>query len=352
MSTFVLNFLKVMKSVFINKVILFPYYLILKTRHYLFDNGIFKSYKFDIPVISIGNLTVGGTGKTPHTEYMIKGLMSHKRVAVLSRGYGRKTKGFRFVETTDKASMSGDEPLQIKRKFPSVTVAVDANRVRGIKALMEMDPQQRPQVILLDDAFQHRRVIPSTCILLVDYNLPPDENNLLPFGRLRDLPSQIERADIIIVTKCPSGLSNQEMFIWRNRLKTFPNQKIFFSSIKYGEPQPLFEEGDKRYIYSKFAIQVAGIANPKPMEYYLINRYKIVKKILYRDHHIFNNYDIKKINKISKKYSKAVIITTEKDSQRMIHLTRFCSETKKRIFMLPIEVDGLPELFIEECLAV
>jgi len=327
-----------MKSFFINRVALFPYYLTLKIRHYLYDNGIFKSFKFDIPIISIGNISAGGTGKTPHTEYIVRELFQNKKVAVLSRGYGRKSKGFRFVETTDSATEAGDEPLQIKIKFPGVTVAVDGDRVRGIKTLMQMEPQSRPEVIVLDDAFQHRRVVPGLSLLLVDFRYPPQEDNLLPVGRLRDLPEQMKRADAIIVTKCPPELSDQEIFMWRNQLMVMPHQKLLFSAIQYGEPVAIFEEGDKRYTYSNFAILLTAIANPKPLEYHLLNRYKIIKKVHYRDHHYFTKYDASKINSLVKKYPKAVIFTTEKDSQRLKGLLRLSSETRKRIFSLPIEV--------------
>lgn len=327
-----------MKSFFINRIVLFPYYLTLKIRHYLYDNGIFKSYKFDIPVISIGNISAGGTGKTPHTEFIVRELLEDYRVAVLSRGYGRRSKGFRFVETTDSALEAGDEPLQIKIKFPGVTVAVDGDRVRGVNTLMQMEPHSRPEVIVMDDAFQHRRVIPGLSFLLVDFRYPPQEDNLLPAGRLRDLPEQMKRADAIIVTKCPPELSDQEIFMWRNQLMVMPHQKLLFSAIQYGEPEAIFEEGDKRYTYSNFAILVTAIANPKPLEYHLLNRYKIIKKVHYRDHHYFTKYDASRINSLVKKYPKAVIFTTEKDSQRLKGLTRLNTETRKRIFSLPIEV--------------
>ncbi len=327
-----------MKSFFINRIALFPYYLTLKIRHYLYDNGIFKSFKFDVPIISIGNISAGGTGKTPHTEFIVRELLQEYRVAVLSRGYGRKSKGFRFVETTDNATEAGDEPLQIKMKFPGVTVAVDGNRARGINTLMHMEPHSRPEVIVLDDAFQHRRVIPRLSLLLVDFRYPPQEDNLLPVGRLRDLPEQMKRADAIVVTKCPPELSDQEIFMWRNQLMAMPHQKLLFSAIQYGEPVAIFEEGDKRYTYSNFAILLTAIANPKPLEYHLLNRYKIIKKVHYRDHHYFTKYDASRINSLVKKHPKAVIFTTEKDSQRLKGLTRLNTEARKRIFSLPIEV--------------
>lgn len=330
-----------MESFFINKVLLLPYYLILKLRHYLYDTGFFKSYKFDIPIIIVGNISAGGTGKTPHTEYIVSHFLEKGPVAVLSRGYGRKSRGFRYVNIDDTALMSGDEPLQIKHKFPNAIVAVDANRVRAIKTLMALPAQQRPSVIVMDDAFQHRRVIPSTRIILVDYSRPMSRDNLLPVGSLRDLPEQIARANIIIVTKCPPQMSQEDQFNWENSLKLSPTQKLFFSAMKYSEAKAVFPEGDKRYIYSNFAQLVTAIANPKPLEYELMSNYKIIKKLRYRDHKNFSKRDAASINNLAEKSPKAVIFTTEKDAKRLVLLTSLTDNVKLRIFYLPIEVSFL-----------
>lgn len=336
-----------MKSFILNKVILLPYYLTLKLRHYMYDNGIFKSHRFDIPIISIGNLSVGGTGKTPHTELLLEHLLQEGRVAVLSRGYGRRTRGFRFVEVLDRAIDCGDEPLQIKRKYPEAIVAVDANRVRGIGRLSSLPPEERPKVIVLDDAFQHRRVIPTISILLIDYSKPPCCDNLLPFGRLRDLPNQMSRADVVIITKCPPQMSDEEFFNWRNGLTLLPNQKLFFSAVSYSEPIAIFEEGDKRYTYSNYAILVTGIANPKPLEYHVMDRYKIERRLYFSDHHNYKRRDARKINRASLNNPKAVIITTEKDAQRLSHLNDLSADSKKRIFYLPIKITVLNESAIK-----
>jgi tetraacyldisaccharide 4'-kinase len=327
-----------MKSLFLNKVLLFPYYIALKIRHYMYDKGVFKSYKFDIPIISVGNISAGGTGKTPHTEFIVKELMQYRQVAVLSRGYGRKSRGFHFVSCDGGAAEFGDEPLQIKRKFPEVTVAVDGNRVRGVNRLMNLPQEERPDVIILDDAFQHRRVVPGLSILLIDYSRPPESDNLLPFGGLRDLPEQMKRADAVVITKSPCGISDEERFYWKNLLRLLPGQRLFFSALEYCEPLPIFEEADKRYIYSNFVILITGIANPRPLEYHLLNRYKIVKRLRYRDHHSFGKYDALTIGRVARRYPKAVIFTTEKDSQRLMQLERLNSDVRKRIFVLPIEV--------------
>ncbi|HKJ41513.1 MAG TPA: tetraacyldisaccharide 4'-kinase, partial [Sunxiuqinia sp.] len=192
------------------KILLYPisliYGMVVYIRNSLYDYKIFKSTEFEIPVISIGNITVGGTGKTPHTEYLVELLKKHVNVATLSRGYKRKTKGFRLVETTSQVSEVGDEPLQIKKKFPMVTVAVDENRVHGINQLLK-DEKHTPDAILLDDAFQHRRVTPGINILLIDYNNPIDKDQLLPLGRLRERKYQRRRANIIIYTKCPDEIA-------------------------------------------------------------------------------------------------------------------------------------------------
>ncbi len=336
-----------MKSPLVNKILLFPYFLALKIRHWLYDKGLFKSYSFDIPIISVGNLSVGGTGKTPHVELIVKELVKTRRVAVISRGYGRKTRGYRVVKVTDSTKECGDEPLQIKRRYPGVMVAVDGNRVRAIKNLLAMNPDEKPEVIVMDDGFQHRRVIPSVNILLIDYNRPLDRDNLLPLGRLRDLPEQIKRAGHIVVTKCPQEISDDEKFKWEKRLKTANHQKLYFSTIEYGEPLPVFMEGDKRYTYSRMAIMVTGIANPKPLEYYLSDNYKIIRRLSYKDHHRYRNRDVRRIERVSRKFPKAVVYTTEKDAQRLYNLKKFSDQLRTRFFFLPIEIRFLNGSFLK-----
>lgn len=322
----------------VNKFILFPYYFALKARHYLYDHSVIKSKRYSIPIISIGNITVGGTGKTPHTEFLIRELMCKEKVAVLSRGYRRKSKGFQMVCEGDEASICGDEPLQIKRKFPFAIVAVDEKRNRGIEKLMALPQEERPTVILLDDAFQHRSVTPSTNIVLVDFNNPIDTDYLIPAGRLRDLPDQLRRADIVVITKCPPGLDPGERYLWERRLKISPNQKIVFTSIKYSDPVAIFEEADNRYIYSKFLILLTSVANPKPLRYHLINSYKIESSMDFEDHHNFTKRDVRRINRWAKTSPKSLIMTTEKDAQRLRSLKTLSPDVRVRLFYLPIEV--------------
>ncbi len=332
-----------MKRFLINYVLLFPYFIVLKIRHYLYDSGFLKSKKFDLPVISIGNIEIGGTGKTPHTEYLIKKLMPTERVAVLSRGYGRKSKGFHFVRIDSTVKEVGDEPLQMKRKFVDVIVAVCEKRVKGVEIMLSLPQESRPTVILLDDAFQHRKITPSTNILLVDYNHMLEKQILFPFGRLRDLPEQKKRADIVVVTKCPAEISPEERFVREQHLKLSNNQKLAFSTINYGEPKALFEGADRRYVYSKYAILITAVANPKPFQYQLLSDYKIVERLNFRDHHNFTKREVKKINKKAAKWPKAVLFTTEKDAQRMMENNNFSASVRERIFYIPIEVEFVSE---------
>lgn len=326
-----------MKNLLINQVLLFPYYLILKTRHFLYDSKILKSREYPIPIICIGNITAGGTGKTPYVEYLIRGMLSEERIAVLSRGYGRKSRGWREVEAADTAIQAGDEPLQIKRKFPEIIVSVDENRRRGIETLLSFPPERKPTVILLDDAFQHRRVKPSKNIVLIDSSRPIDEDMLLPVGRLRDLPEQIKRADKVVVTKCPPEMDAADMFLWEQRMNLPAGIEVEFSTLKYADAKPVFQDADNRYLYSKFAIMLTAIANPRHLRYHLLSFYKIGSTLEFRDHHNFTKYDVKRITRWANRDKKALIITTEKDAQRLSALTILPQDVKARMFYLPVE---------------
>lgn len=325
----------------IDRILLFPYYLTLKLRHYLYDSGKIKSYKFPVPVICIGNITVGGTGKTPHAEMVIGDLLAKgEKVALVSRGYGRKTKGYRLVEVDDNYRDVGDEPLQIKRKFPSITVAVETSRKRAIDTLLSLPEESRPTVIVLDDAFQHREIVPSTSIVLVDYNRPIFQDRLLPLGRLRDLPERIKRADIVIVTKVPWFDENPKEEEWRKRLHLNRGQKLYFSKIEYCDLHPVFPEfGDNRYLYSPKAVLFSGIANNKPFIDYLVGKYQIMDVLKFIDHKDYSHFDIGKINSSSDQYPTAAVITTEKDAQRLRYHPSLLPELKKRLFYLEIKVN-------------
>lgn len=329
---------------FINKIVLFPYYFTLAFRHFLYDNSILKSHKPDVNIISLGNIAAGGTGKTPHAEYLIRNLTIEYKVCVLSRGYGRKSKGFRLVEKTDSPLESGDEPLQIKKKFPDILVAVDENRNRGIKMLLSLFPEKRPDIIILDDAFQHRSIVPNINIVLIDYNRLLSKDKLLPFGKLRDLPTRLTKANIVIITKCPGEPDIEEQQTLRDSEGIRDYQSLYFSMIEYGESLPVFEEADKRYAYSKFAIVLTAIANPTPLYYYVRNSDKIINdKFEFADHHNFSKLDVIRINRWAANYPKCGIYTTEKDAQRLMRLEKLSDEVKKRLFYVPIEVKIISE---------
>lgn len=345
-----------------SRLFLFPYWLTLKIRHWMYDTDRFKSRSFPIPIICIGNITVGGTGKTPHTEMLIEMLSSNYNIAVLSRGYKRKSKGFYLLSENDTAQMCGDEPLQIKQKFPQVAVAVCEDRCTGIEKLMEMlkmtpvAEEGKKWVILLDDAFQHRKVKPTLNILLVDWNRPICNDNLLPIGELRDLPEQKRRAQIVIVTKSPQmdtleGMYNEtyaqesaatQEEIWRKRLNLRPEQKVFFSSIKYCEPEGVFQsECNTRYKYSKEAITFSGIAKSSSFVNHIELNWSLKENLVFADHRNFGQKDIKSISQAAKNHPLALVITTEKDSKRLLSNRYVNKDLKGKLFYLPIKSEIL-----------
>ncbi len=360
----------------INQTLLFPYWLTLKIRHALYNIGIFKSREADVPTICVGNITVGGTGKTPHTEMILRMLLEskewgNKNIAVLSRGYKRKSKGFQQVVAEGTAEDYGDEPLQIKRKFPLVTVAVDKSRKNGCELLCYPNltlttrkgrrcmhkNYKNADIIVLDDAFQHRAIKPTFSIVLVDYNRPIFKDHLLPVGHLRDLPERIAAADMVIVTKCPTYIDDTQRRKWAKNLgikeydpkkgegirKDGKRQHILFTSIAYDTAQPVFPEGDARYMYAKNLILFSGIANDEPFRRYLCGNYKIVRHFNFPDHHEFTRPDIHSIRNASDDFPTSVIMTTEKDCQRVRDCRFVPSSMKTRMFHIPIKVDFLTE---------
>ena len=301
------------------KILLFPvsflYGIITFVRNWAFDKGIFKSTSFDFPVICVGNLCYGGTGKTPLIEYIIRILNSqNKKISTLSRGYGRKTRGFIIADEKCSSTHIGDEPCQFYNKFSEIIVAVDEKRVRGIEKLIGNIPGL--EVVLLDDAFQHRKVKAGLSILLTDYYFLYTDDHLLPTGTLRELKSGADRADIIVVTKTPVVLSPITKKSIIDKLKTKPYQSVFFSQIKYGTLLPVGEDimditnHDKKF-YT--ILLITGIANPYPLEEYL--RRFCVELILkkYKDHHEYTNDDLEDIKETYKYIlgKNKIIVTTE-----------------------------------------
>jgi len=349
------------------------YRIVLALRHFFYDKGWKKSVKASVPTICVGNITVGGTGKTPHTEMVLRLLLhsddwAYSNIAVLSRGYKRKSKGFQIVPRSGTALQFGDEPLQMARKFPSVTVAVDKNRVRGCRLLTGTAPaptgsasvmpgpasaptgpasvmpglDRASQIIVLDDAFQYRKLRADVNIVLVDYNRPVHKDKLLPWGRLRDLKSRLKAADMVVVTKCPAYLDDWERSQWVKYLGVKPSQKLFFSTFTYGTMEPVFpEDGDSRYTYSKRLVLFSGIANDAPLRSYLSDTYKIVRRIGFPDHHKYNQADIRSLGAAMKEFPTACLVTTEKDAQRIVDVKKVPLELRQRMFHLPVQATFL-----------
>jgi tetraacyldisaccharide 4'-kinase len=293
------------------------YGIAVVTRNCLFDRGILPARRFDIPVIRVGNITVGGTGKTPHVEALVARLAASHRVACLSRGYKRATTGFRLVETTSSPADVGDEPLQIKRKFPAVTVAVDANRARGIETLLRLDTP--PAIIIMDDGFQHRRVQATLDILLVDYNRPVHDDRLLPAGRLREPVAALRRAHFIIVTKCPPGITPGERQAIARRLKPGDEQRVLFTATSHGPVTPLGGGAPVNLSPGTSVLCVTGIARPAPYHRYLETLAATVVPLAFPDHHAFTPRDTHRVaDALRRLPAPRCILTTAKDATRLL----------------------------------
>jgi tetraacyldisaccharide 4'-kinase len=317
------------------------YGLGVRFRNTLFETGFLKSRSFSIPVISVGNITVGGTGKTPHVEYLIRLLQDHSRVAVLSRGYKRKSHGFQIANESSTARTIGDEPFQMKQKFPKVIIAVDKNRVHGIEALNQK--YQDIDVILLDDAFQHRYVKPGINILLVDYHRLIIYDTLLPAGRLREPLTGKNRADMVIITKCPKDLKPMEYRVITKAMDLYPYQQIFFTTLEYGELTPLFKKEAPTVNLDKLkdhnVLLLTGIASPRQMKEDLTPVVSKLSMLSFPDHHAFSQKDIEQISsEFAKLPSPKCIITTEKDAARFIGLEGLSNEIKENIYILPVRI--------------
>ncbi len=284
------------------------YALVVYIRNYLYDIGFLKSRSFDIPVICIGNLSVGGTGKTPMIELLISLFQHSYRIAVLSRGYKRKSKGFLVGRAESTVEELGDEPFQIHSKFPNVVVAVDADRTRGI---LELKKRVNPDVILLDDAFQHRKVRPGYSVLLTTYSSLYADDWYLPTGNLRDGKKEAKRADAIVVTKCPSSLSQTEQDNIKSRLKPIKNQQVFFSSLAYDLPIRDAKTISWEDLGNLKITLVTGIAYPEPLIGFLKNKGLVFEHLRFGDHHYFTKDELALFK------SKECILTTEKDYVRL-----------------------------------
>ena len=327
-------------------------------RNWLFDQEIIRSTGFNIPIISVGNLAAGGTGKTPHTEFILSILKNDWKSAVLSRGYKRSTKGFILADENSNSSMLGDEPFQIHQKFSDVTVAVDEKRVHGVKKLQELIPDL--QLVVLDDAFQHRYIQAGFSILLTDFANLYTRDMLLPAGNLREWKSGSKRADMIVVTKCPDDFKPIDMRLIETELKAETNQQLFFSHYVYDEIIPVFPDSfPEKWNYEKVkasnanVLLVAGIVSPESIVIHLNNYTDSVKTLFFEDHHAFQSKDFSLISQTFDKLpsSEKLLLVTEKDASRLVSNPNFPETLKSRTFALPIRVEILHDqenLFIQK----
>lgn len=313
----------------------------VRFRNWLFDIGVLKQKAYDIPIIAVGNITVGGSGKTPHVEYLVRLLKDKVKTATLSRGYKRKTSG--YVLATPKSTMReiGDEPWQMANKFKDIYVAVDEKRRRGIETLTSDSRTSSVEVIILDDAFQHRYVKPGINILLVDYHRLIIYDRLLPAGRLREPLSGKNRADVVIITKCPKDLKPMEFRVLTKAMSLYPYQDLFFTTIDYDVPTAIFSDRkvSKDELKDKNVMLLTGIASPKQMVEDLKPACKSVTPMCFSDHHRFTAVDVETIESAFRSIPEPrMIITTEKDAARLHDTKGLSDDLKDNLYTLPIHV--------------
>ena len=312
------------------------YGFVVWLRNRLYDAGFMSSVSFDIPVIAVGNLSVGGTGKTPHIEYLIRLLQYEYKVATMSRGYKRKTRGFLLADAASNAVKIGDEPMQYYLKFPELVVSVAEDRMTGIPSLLMRRPEV--ELVLLDDAYQHRSVKAGLNILITDFSRPFYADYILPYGRLRESRTAYQRADIIVVSKCPQQLSAIDAEHMRSRINPSPHQKVFFSTIQYGAAYHFFEHTAADFS-GKNVLLIAGIARPEPLVAHLGQVAQKVHLLAYPDHHFFTERNFEEIKDTVKNWDQdCVIVTTEKDATRLHLRPELLRSIPVPIVVLPIEV--------------
>jgi tetraacyldisaccharide 4'-kinase len=321
------------------RILLFPfsllYGLVVIIRNYLFDKNIIRSVSFNLPIIGVGNLSVGGTGKSPMVEYLITMLQDKYQLATLSRGYKRKTKGYTLAHADTTALEIGDEPMQFYNKFPSVAVAVGEERIVAVPQLLHDRPATN--VIILDDSFQHRSIHPGFNILLTEWGNLFTRDFFLPTGDLRDQTSSYQRADVIVVTKCPTEISIADAQTIRKEIKQLPKQHVLFSTIQYTDLYHIVSKQKKTISAEDEVLLVCGIANPKPLKNYLVQRSKTYYQLSFSDHHIFTIDDLREVIRKFEEIQAAqkIIVTTEKDAVRLI---KFKDElTAIPLYVLPIQ---------------
>jgi tetraacyldisaccharide 4'-kinase len=319
--------------------------MITGIRNFLYDSEVLKSVEFHLPVICVGNITVGGTGKTPHTEYIADLLRKNFKVATLSRGYKRKSRGFRMASSLSHVNDIGDEPMQIFRKFPDVLVTVDRSRVHGVNRILAEVPAI--EVIILDDAFQHRQITPGFSILLSDFERLIVRDHMMPYGSLRESIGNIRRADIIIISKSPENISPIQRRIIVKEIDKAPYQNLYFTTMAYKDPLPVFEvisHEDKKPDLSKpencGIVLITGIANPLPLKEYLQKSFKEIIHLSFPDHYNFREKDIETISSAYQNLKSPFryLITTEKDAVRLREFTNIAEPLKSALFYIPIGI--------------
>lgn len=311
----------------------------------LYATGLLKGVRFNLPVISVGNLSVGGTGKTPHVEYLLRLLREHIQMAVVSRGYKRKTSGYLEVQMNMDARQTGDEPLQFKRKFPETVVAVAESRSLAIPQIIRHHPSV--QTIIMDDGFQHREVKPGLNILLTEYANLYSRDFLLPVGRLREWRSGASRADIIVVTKCPPDLSQQEQNKLTQEVRRKPSQSVFFSRFIYGQPYKMYSSAERISLHKDLPVLVvAAIAGTEYLMDYIASEAGEVRLMEFTDHYAFAESDLRDIKRHFDAFSETaspIILTTEKDAMRLDSLRAQLLPLQLPIYILPVAVRFMNE---------
>lgn len=325
------------------RILLFPfaglYYLITQSRNRMYDRGLKPSVSFDIPVVSVGNITVGGTGKTPMIEHLIRLLQNDFKVATLSRGYGRTTKGIRIANAQENAMTLGDEPFQFYTKFGKrIKVAVGEERALAIPTILLEHPET--QIVLLDDAFQHRKVKPGFSILLTDYHRPFYDDFLLPAGRLRESKWNAGRADVVVVTKCPPEMSEDKRIEIEKAIRNYAERPIFFTNIRYGNPSPF--STTKKPI-GKQVVLVTGIGNSKPLISYVKQNFTLLKHLKFNDHHIYTERDIEAMTTLGYDNANLSFLTTEKDKVKLDAPQFQSIISSLSFFYIPIEIDFIKD---------
>ncbi len=312
------------------------YYMAISFRHWLFDCGLLKSHQFKTPIICVGNITVGGTGKTPTAEMIIDYMKDEYKIALLSRGYGRRTKGYLEVTTKSSYRDVGDEPLQIKLKFPEVMVVVCEKRVDAIKRIEEEHPEIN--LIVMDDGFQHRHVNARINVVIVDSTRPFEKDHYLPAGTLRDSLDSIYRGHYFIVTKCSPSMSHLDQRLWRKDLQKIAYQKIYFTRVTNTEPVALFNP-DATLKTGNDVLVMSGIGNPKAFVRSMRRRYNVVSSINFPDHHIYTVEDMQRVAGELQKHPSAMLLTTEKDAVKLRRSRRIPDIVRQRIFYIPMKME-------------